>query len=104
MNDDQQSKEMREAVRRENAARLIRAFRTVFGTSSADRTDQQKAVWEALEKACFVDRPTFIPNGNGVYDPIQGALCEGFRQSFLQIKALVEKNPDEQKPKPESIR
>lgn len=100
---EQLSPEQRDLIRRENAARLGRAFRIVFGVEG-QRTEPQSAVWDALQKACFIDRPTFIPNDRGVYDPIQGALCEGFRQSFLQIKVLVEKNPDEQKPKPESIR
>lgn len=103
MIDDQLSKEDREAIRRENAARIGRAFRSVFGVDGG-RTEQQKLVWENLEKMSFHRRATFVPDEGGRFDAIQGALCEGYRQLFLQILAIVEKNPDEPKPKPESIR
>lgn len=87
-----------------NTRRLCHAFRAVFGRQGdANRTPQQKAVWEALEELCFQNRSTFMGTP-GPKDPISAAINEGYRMCFLQIREFVHMEYAERPAPPEVLK
>lgn len=83
---------------------ICHAFRQVFGRpGDANRTPQQKAVWETLEALCFQDRSTF-PATHGPKDALSAAINEGYRLCFLQMREFVNQDFDEAKAPPEVIK
>lgn len=90
----------REALR---LSKITSAFRKVFGTADATRTDDQRTVWEQLRLMSYRDKPSFLPDKAGALCPLRAALTDGRRALFCDIEANVNFNPpliEEQQPQP----
>ncbi len=89
----------REALR---LSKTTAAFRQVFGTDDAKRTDAQRTVWNELRLMSYEDKPSFVPDKSGAMCPIRAALTDGRRALFCDIKANVNFTPliEEQQPQP----
>lgn len=93
------------AEEREKVRRLAIAFRAVFGSDDAHRSEAQKLVWTRLELMGYARRPTMVPNANGDVCALRMANAEGHRNFFQQIEELVRHaSATEEKPKPEVLK
>lgn len=57
-----------------------------------------------LDLTFGLNADTFIPNAQGIYDPIQAALRDGSRRVLLHIHKRVSANTHEAPQKPETIK
>ncbi len=66
---------------------LVRAFRKVFGADDADRSPEQKRVWEVFQNR--VEAPVFQAVRGGQLDPLHAATNEGQRVFARTCMALA---------------
>tara|TARA_S200002703_G_scaffold156975_2_gene163769 strand:- start:9 stop:284 length:276 start_codon:yes stop_codon:yes gene_type:complete len=76
--------------------RLILAYRAVFGREG-HRDTAQELVWNDLVKKNRVMDAVFLRPTGGSYDVTQAALTEGMRQAILNIKKMLDADPDKLK-------
>jgi hypothetical protein len=71
--------------------RFIAAVFHVLGDCDANRSDDQRIVWEWLESLGHAKAPSFQPDHiTGAFDPIRAALTDGRRSYFLAIQSVIE--------------
>lgn len=78
--------EIREEMR---LSRLLQAYREVFGTAESNRGPSQRLVWEDMEKAGYLRKPTFVRDPDGSLCPLRAAIAEGHRDFFLYVERNV---------------
>ncbi len=68
-----------ELDRAKHQQRVINAYRRLFGS------DEGKLVLDDLRERFGTEKPAFIPNQGGGYDPLWAAVRDGQRQVVIHI-------------------
>lgn len=84
----------------EQARLLAIAYLTVFGRDDEHRTDAQRMVMADMKHRGYVNRPIFVPDGNGQVCPIRAAQTEGRRLAVLEVEDFIRRASATEKPKP----
>jgi len=82
--------------------RVAQAYARLFGTDDNHRNEDQRVVWQDMERRGYIRRPALNPNADGSLCPIKQAQAEGQRIFMLDVQLLVHEghNQDpEAKPK-----
>lgn len=93
--------EPQEAPKPSEARRLALAFQSVFGQANR-RSSDQRIVIEHLRERCGRDRPVFLPDKAGAFDPVRAAHIDGAQTQFLIIKrqlGIARKHDEGAKPR-----
>ena len=69
-----------ELKKAKEAQRLVNAYRRLFGS------EEGKLVLEDLKARFGTQMPTFIPKGDGGFDPLWAAIRDGQRQVVIHIE------------------
>ena len=64
--------------------RIASAFQDVFGQAGR-RTDSQEDVFRTLSELCYRDKPIFVVDKAGRFDPLRAAHVDGARTVMLAI-------------------
>jgi len=69
--------------------RVAQAYARLFGRTDSARSEDQRIVWEDMERRGFIRRPTLTYDGKGQLCPLRMAQGEGQRIFHLDTQLLV---------------
>jgi hypothetical protein len=83
-------------------SKVIAAYKHVFGTDDATRTDDQRTVWTDLQIVGYSKEPVFKPDKDGALCPLRAAFADGRRSviTYIETNATFSPKIEEQQPAP----
>lgn len=86
------TKEQRERLEQ---AKVVDAYKRLFGPDAKTRSEVQRIVWEDLKKVGYARRPVFVADKSGALCPMRAAFADGRRSVMLYIAENVKASSGE---------
>lgn len=69
--------------------RVAQAYARLFGTSDDTRNEDQRVVWQDMERRGYANRPVLLPDGEGHVCQLRLAAAGGAHAYHCDTKLLV---------------